>query len=79
MLLFMPIIPDDSSLEIKGIYFCACSVLYSIGFSGVMVMHMSFVPAVTCSRKRRDLLNQKRNTFTFIAQGFVLSIAILLF
>ena len=40
---------------------------------------MSLVPSLTVSRKKRDHLNNKRNTFTFVANLSVLSIALLLF
>ena len=40
---------------------------------------MSIVPSITCSRKRRDFLNNRRNTFTFIANLVVLGSATTLF
>jgi Na+/melibiose symporter-like transporter len=40
---------------------------------------MSLVPQLTCSRKRRDILNGRRNTFTFIANIQVLVVALILF
>jgi Na+/melibiose symporter-like transporter len=40
---------------------------------------MSLVPSLTVSRKKRDHLNNKRNTFTFVANLSVLGIALILF
>jgi len=40
---------------------------------------MSIVPQITCSRKRRDKLNNLRNTFTFIANLTILGSASILF
>jgi len=40
---------------------------------------MSLVPSLTCSRKRRDILNGRRNTFTFVANLFVLGLALFFF
>jgi Na+/melibiose symporter-like transporter len=40
---------------------------------------MSLVPSLTCSRKRRDKLNNLRNLFTFISNFTVLGIGLLVF
>ena len=40
---------------------------------------MSLVPSLSCSRKIRDLLNNRRNTFTFFANLSILVIAMILF
>lgn len=40
---------------------------------------MSLVPSLTCSNSRRDKLNSRRNTFTFVANLTVLIVAGILF
>ena len=40
---------------------------------------MSLVPSLTCSRKRRDILNGYRNTFTFVANLLVLILTMIFF
>jgi len=40
---------------------------------------MSLVPSLTCSRKRRDKLNNLRNTFTFISSFVVLGLGLIIF
>lgn len=37
---------------------------------------MSLVPSLTCSRKRRDRLNNLRNSFTFVANLLVLALGL---
>ena len=45
----------------------------------LQISHMSLVPALTCSRLRRDRLNSYRNSFTFISSVIVLTCALVLF
>eukprot|EP00919_Chromeraceae_sp_WS-2016_P067790 GHVR01160438.1.p1 GENE.GHVR01160438.1~~GHVR01160438.1.p1 ORF type:complete len:108 (+),score=3.78 GHVR01160438.1:2333-2656(+) len=40
---------------------------------------MSLVPSLSCSRKRRDKLNNLRNSFTFISNFIVLGIGLFIF
>lgn len=49
------------------------------GWASVQVSHMSLVPSLTVSRKKRDILNGLRNTFTYFANLTVLLLALLYF
>lgn len=52
---------------------------FNVGWASVQVAHMSLVPSLTLSRKTRDKLNNFRNTFTYIANLYVLLLAFILF
>ena len=45
----------------------------------MQISHMSLVPSLTISRLKRDTLNNRRNTFTYIANLLVLILAFILF
>lgn len=64
---------------LKVFYYCFFPAAFNLGWASVQVAHMSLVPSLTLSRKRRDLLNNLRNTFTYIANLFVLVFAFLVF
>src|SRR5690606_21448466 len=55
------------------------SVVQNLGWAMCQVSHMSLVPSLSFSRSRRDMLNNLRGTFTFIAYFFVLAFAAILF
>jgi len=56
-------------------YYIICASAYNIGWAAVQVPHMALVPSLTLSRKTRDELNNRRNTFTYIASLYVLMFA----
>jgi len=53
--------------------------LYNIGWAAVQVPHMALVPSLTLSRGVREELNNRRNTFTYIANLYVLIFAFAIF
>jgi len=68
---------DTSGL--KMFYYIFFPSLFNVGWASVQVAHMSLVPSLTLSRKQRDTLNTLRNTFTYIANLYVLTAAFLIF
>ena len=77
--IILPLLPEDESDSIKIVYFVFFPSIFNIGFASVQISHMSLVPSLTCSRKRRDMLNGRRNTFTFVAYLLVLALALFFF
>ena len=69
--------PD--SIAFKFWYYAFWSSLSNWGWAAIQVSHMSLVPSLSNSRKKRDELNTLRNTFTYGANFLVLAIALLLF
>ncbi|EAR84718.2 MFS transporter (macronuclear) [Tetrahymena thermophila SB210] len=69
----------DDNNSLKAFYYIFFPSLFNVGWAAVQISHMSLVPSLTVSRKRRDSLNNKRNTFTFIANLIVLISALILF
>lgn len=61
------------------VYYLVCASAYNIGWAAVQVPHMALVPSLTLSRKTRDELNNRRNTFTYIANLYVLILAFFIF
>ena len=53
--------------------------MYNIGWAALQISHMSLVPSLTCSRKRRDRLNNLRNSFTFAGNLVVLAVGLMIF
>ena len=68
-----------SSIEIRLAYYVTFPSLFNVGWAACQVSHMSLVPSLTISRVRRDILNNLRNTFTFVANLWVLLFAFFLF
>jgi len=77
--IFLPLLPEDESDSMKIVYFVFFPSIMNIGFAAVQISHMSLVPMLTCSRLRRDMLNGRRNTFTFVSNLLVLSLALVFF
>ena len=77
--IFLPFLPEDESDSIKIVYFVFFSSIFGIGWASTQIAHMSLVPSLTCSIQRRDMLNGKRNTFTFVANLLVLGLALFFF
>ncbi|KAL4509928.1 hypothetical protein ABPG72_010121 [Tetrahymena utriculariae] len=69
----------DDNNSLKAFYYIFFPSLFNVGWAAVQISHMSLVPSLTVSRKRRDSLNNKRNTFTFMANLIVLISALILF
>lgn len=60
-------------------YYLFFPSLFNVGWAALQISHMALVPALSCSRKRRDLLNNMRNTFTFLANLLILLTGFFLF
>lgn len=70
---------DSNTQSMKTFYYVFFPSAFNVGWAAVQVAHMSLVPSLTLSRKTRDQLNNQRNTFTYIANLFVLGFAVFLF
>lgn len=64
---------------VRLIYYITFPSLFNIGWAAMQVSHMALVPSLTMSRVRRDILNNLRTTFTFVANLWVLLFAFFLF
>jgi len=70
---------DTESSGMRIFYYTFFPAAFNVGWAAVQVAHMSLVPSLTLSRKTRDRLNNARNTFTYIANLFVLLFAFFVF
>ena len=61
------------------IYYLTLPALFNIGWAAVQIANMSIVNSLTYSTQKRDRLVSSRNTFTFIANISVLSLALIIF
>jgi Na+/melibiose symporter-like transporter len=68
---------DNTALRIS--YYIFFPSMFNVGWAAVQVAHMSLVPSLTLSRRTRDKLNNFRNTFTYVANLYVLLLAFFLF
>lgn len=75
---------DDKTWEY--VYYITFPSLFNVGWASLQISHMSLVPSLSCSRKRRvnssiiqDKLNNLRNTFTFISNFLVLGMGLIIF
>ena len=69
----------NSNEQLKNFYYIFFPSIFNIGWAAVQISHMSLVPSLTCSRKKRDYLNNSRNTFNFIANLTILGSALIVF
>lgn len=69
----------SNTTPVRLLYYILFPSLFNVGWAACQVSHMSLVPSLTISRVRRDILNNLRNTFTFVANFWVLLFAFFLF
>jgi len=69
----------NDSAWLMMFYYIFFPSLFNVGWASVQVAHMSLVPSLTLSRKQRDSLNALRNTFTYLANLYVLTAAFIIF
>lgn len=72
---FLPL--DNNSFRTFFFIFIPSAFNYFWAFG--YIAHISLVPSLTCSRVRRDILNTRRNTFTFFANMLLLLLALFVF
>jgi Na+/melibiose symporter-like transporter len=78
--IFLPLVKVTTPPDWQDyLYYISFPSLFNVGWAAVQISHMSLVPSLTCSRKRRDLLNGLRSTFSFSANIFVLVTALIFF
>jgi len=65
----------NNSEEARLLNYIIFASLYNIGWAAVQVPHMALVPSLTLSRNVREELNNRRNTFTYVANLYVLIFA----
>jgi Na+/melibiose symporter-like transporter len=78
-LIFVKIIPEDSSDSLTLFYYCLCASLFNIGWASVQVSHMALLPSISLSKKNKDMMNRIRTGFTFLAQTSALLISFFFF
>jgi Na+/melibiose symporter-like transporter len=78
-LIFVKVIPDDSSDALKLAYYIIFPSLFNIGWAAVQVSHMALLPSITLNKKNKDLMIKIRTGFTFLAQTSALILSFFLF
>jgi Na+/melibiose symporter-like transporter len=63
----------------KRIWYTTLPALFNVGWASVQISHMSIVNSLSASNRKRDMLANNRNGFTFGANITVLSFALILF
>lgn len=63
----------------RRIWYTALPALFNIGWASVQISHMAIVNSLSLSNRRRDLLANNRNGFTFAANIVVLAFALAFF
>lgn len=78
---YIPIYSGFTTENMAGMYafYTIFPSLFNVGWAALQISHMSLVPSLTCSRKRRDKLNNLRNLFTFISNFTVLGLGLIIF
>jgi Na+/melibiose symporter-like transporter len=82
LFLFLSPFTIDASKPIPGnvlAYYISLASIFNIGWASTQIANMSVVNTLTFSTQKRDQLVASRNTFTFVANIFVLLSALLLF
>lgn len=55
-------------------YYGTFASLFNVGWAFCQISHMSLVPSISCSKSRKERLNNYRNTASFIANFVLLSL-----
>ncbi|KRX01868.1 Major facilitator superfamily domain, general substrate transporter [Pseudocohnilembus persalinus] len=78
---FLPIyiyqITEGASSAMEMLFFISLPGLFNVGWASVQISNMSLVPSLTCCTSRRDILNSRRNTMTFVANIAVFIICLI--
>jgi len=78
-LIFVKILPADSSQTLTLIYYITFASIFNIGWAAVQVSHMALVPSISINKKNKDLMIRIRTGFTFLAQTVALCISFFYF
>jgi Na+/melibiose symporter-like transporter len=78
-LIFVKILPANSSDAVILIYYIVFASLFNIGWAAVQVSHMALVPSLSLNKRNKDLMIRIRTGFTFLAQTVALCISFLFF
>ncbi|EGR32149.1 major facilitator superfamily protein, putative [Ichthyophthirius multifiliis] len=65
--------------NLQYFYFIFFPSFFNIGWSCIQISHMSLLPQLTCSRIKRDKLNNLRITFTFVANSIIFICGLFIF
>ena len=63
----------------KDIWYITFPAIFNIGWASVQISHMAIVNQLSYSQRKRDQMAVNRNGFTYAANIFVLSLALILF
>ena len=63
----------------KDIWYITFPAIFNIGWASVQISHMAIVNQLSYSQRKRDQMAVNRNGFTYAANIFVLSLALVLF
>eukprot|EP00357_Protocruzia_adherens_P002478 CAMPEP_0114981008 /NCGR_PEP_ID=MMETSP0216-20121206/5297_1 /TAXON_ID=223996 /ORGANISM="Protocruzia adherens, Strain Boccale" /LENGTH=532 /DNA_ID=CAMNT_0002342615 /DNA_START=87 /DNA_END=1685 /DNA_ORIENTATION=+ len=61
------------------IYYAVGASLFNVGWASCQISHMSLVPSLSASSKRRDVLINLRTAFTYFSNVLVLLLALMFF
>jgi Na+/melibiose symporter-like transporter len=78
-LIFVKILPGESSQTLNLIYYITFASIFNIGWASVQVSHMALVPSISLNKKNKDLMIRIRTGFTFLAQTVALCISFFYF
>ena len=63
----------------KNAWYLAWPAIFNVGWAAVQISHMAIVNQLSYSQRKRDSMAVNRNIFTYIANIFVLTLALILF
>jgi Na+/melibiose symporter-like transporter len=79
ILIFVKVIPDDTSDMWMLVYYLTFPALFNIGWASVQVSHMALCPGLSLNKKNKELMVRIRTGFTFMAQTITLIVSFLYF
>jgi len=79
ILIFVKVIPDDTSDLWLYVYYGTMASTFNIGWAAVQVAHMALLPSISLNKKNKDLMTRIRTAFTFAAQFVALGLSLLFF
>jgi len=74
---FINTLPIDEAK--RNAWYITLPALFNIGWASVQISHMAIVNSLSSSNRRRDRMVNNRNGFTYGANIFILTLALLLF
>ena len=69
----------DASEGFRNAWYCVLPAIFNVGWACVQISHLSIVNSLSYGQRRRDVMVNGRNIFTYFANIFMLTLSLIFF